>query len=58
MPGIWSMPHDERMALYEKWAALHLENTAAEFRDAQARHCTATQSLQVLPVPALAQHPA
>ena len=26
---------------------LHLENTAAEFRAAQAQHCTATQSLQV-----------
>ena len=46
--GIWSMPHAARMELYQKWASLHLDNTAAEFRAAQAQHQKATQSLQVL----------
>lgn len=41
------MPHAARMELYQNWASLHLDNTAAEFRAAQAQHQTATQSLQV-----------
>ena len=43
------MPHAERLALYNKWKALHLENTAAEFTAAQAQHEKAVQELQVMP---------